>query len=143
VRAVARHFRFVIPEATLPDLYVREGDEAIRVLVGSLVEAGVVPEAEESSIHEALRQREEQASTGVGRGIAIFHTQHAAACRLVATVGYCREGIDFHSFDDEPVHLIFLLLSPPSRASQQHRVLEAVSRYLQQYEWCTGHEWWQ
>jgi mannitol/fructose-specific phosphotransferase system IIA component (Ntr-type) len=127
----------------MPDLYVRGRDDAIRVLVGSLVEAGVVPEAEESSIHQALLQREEQASTGIGRGIAVPHTQHTAARRLVATIGYSRRGIDFRSCDGEPVHLIFLLLSPPSRGSQQCRVLGAVSQHLFRYEWCTGHEWWQ
>ena len=47
-------------------------------------------------------------------------------------IGICRskQGIDFGSLDGEPVHLIFLLLSPKSQEGLHLKILATISRFL-------------
>jgi len=127
---LADEFRFVVPESILPDLNVPSKDLAIRTMVGSLAETGVIPEAEQELVADAIIRREQLGSTGIGRGIAVPHTKHGAVDRVVATMAYSREGIDFDSLDDQPVHLLLLLVSPPDNSNEHLRALEAVSRCL-------------
>ncbi|MBC8873691.1 MAG: PTS sugar transporter subunit IIA [Planctomycetes bacterium] len=127
---LADEFRFVVPESILPDLNVPSKDLAIRTMVGSLAETGVIPEAEQELVADAIIRREQLGSTGIGRGIAIPHTKHGAVDRVVATMAYSREGIDFDSLDGQPVHLLLLLVSPPDNPNEHLRALEAVSRCL-------------
>lgn len=128
--SLAEQFRFMVPESILPELNVPSRDLAIRTMVGSLAEAGAIPDAEQESIADAIIRREQLGSTGIGRGIAIPHTKHGAVDRVIATMAFSREGIEFNSVDDQPVHLAFLLISPPNRPTDHLRALEAVSRSL-------------
>jgi PTS system fructose-specific IIC component len=56
--------------------------------------------------------RERQASTALSRGIAVPHVR----TRYVreAMVGFARsfEGLDFDSYDNQPTHLFFIIVSP-------------------------------
>jgi len=133
---LARQFAFVIPEALMPDLVADTWQQAIRAMVGSLAEAGALPDGHQEDVISAILRREQLASTGIGRGVAIPHTKHDAVRRLVATVAHSRKGIDFESLDGEPVHLIFLLVSPFNSPTEHLRALEAISRHVggQEYE---------
>ena len=46
------------------------------------------------------------------------------------------EGIEFESLDGEPVHLFFLLVSPPDRPGDHLRALENISRQLRDDGFC-------
>jgi PTS system fructose-specific IIA component/PTS system nitrogen regulatory IIA component len=54
----------------------------------------------------------------------------------VGTVAVSRKGIDFESLDGEPVHLFFLLVSPPDRPGDHLRALENISRQLRDEGFC-------
>jgi len=59
-----------------------------------------------------LLQREEMASTAIGKGVAIPHVRNPEAVSTstpLLVIGACREGTDFSSPDGLPVHLFFLL----------------------------------
>lgn len=128
--ALADQLRFLVPESILPNLHAPTRDLAIRTMVGSLAEAGAIPDADQESIGDAIIRREQLGSTAIGRGIAIPHTKHMAVDRVVATMAFSREGIEFNSVDGQPVHLAFLLVSPPNSTSEHLRALEAVSSCL-------------
>lgn len=130
LHALARRFDFVLPEAVLPDLQAKEPHEAIRTLLGTLVEAGAVAEEAQDDVLAAILEREAQAPTAVGRGVAIPHARHASVTRLVGAIAYCRNGIVGDDPDSEPVHLIFLLISPPGHVEQHLRAMQAVAKYL-------------
>jgi mannitol/fructose-specific phosphotransferase system IIA component (Ntr-type) len=123
-------FDFILQEAVLRDLYADDKESAIRVLVGSLVEAGAMPSSAEPAITAAVLQREAIGTTGIGKGLAIPHAKHPAANRVMAAVGYCPHGVDFDSLDGELVHLIVLLVSPPESAHEHVQALGAISRFL-------------
>lgn len=105
--------------------------DVINELVGSLVGAGAIREADQEHIVKAIMKREELGSTGIGQGVAVPHTKHPGVDRLVATIGVSGMGINFNSLDGEKVYLFFLLISPPDRPAGDHlRALEYISQHL-------------
>jgi nitrogen PTS system EIIA component len=128
---------FVIPEAVLPTLEETTKEGAIRAMVGSLKNAGAIPEADEESIVAAILKREELGSTGIGNGVAVPHTKHPSVDRLVATVALSKGGVDFASLDGDDVFILFLLVSPPDRPGDHLRGLENISRHLRNQTFCS------
>ena len=122
---------FVEASTGLPELHVETKEVVIRAMVARLASAAVFPSDEEDLIVAAILRREELATTGIGRGIAIPHTKHPTVRRLVATVAHLPAGIDFGSQDGAPVHVIILLLSPVGQSREHLVALEGVSRILQ------------
>src|SRR4029079_1178099 len=118
------------------DIGADEKPAVIRELVESLSQAGAIAEADVSGIVAAIMKREELGSTGIGRGVAVPHTKHPSASKLVGTVGVSVEGVDFNSLDGDKVHLLFLLISPPDRPGNHLRALENISRQLRDDTFC-------
>ncbi len=127
---------FVIRDAVRASLTATDKEGVIRELAQALVTSGAIPEAEYEGIVKAILKREELGSTGIGRGVAVPHTKHGGANRLVATVGVSDEGVDFNSLDGERVQLLFLLISPPDRPGDHLRALENISRQLRDDTFC-------
>ncbi len=64
---------------------------------------------------EVLLAREALASTGVGRGVAIPHPRHPRLelfPKSQVTTFFLKQAIDFKAVDQQPVFVMFLLLSP-------------------------------
>jgi PTS system fructose-specific IIA component/PTS system nitrogen regulatory IIA component len=116
------------------DADTKEG--VIREMARALVDAGRISAGELEGIVKAIMKREELGSTGIGRGVAVPHTKHPSVDRLVGTVAVSPEGINFDSLDGEPVHLFFLLVSPPDRPGDHLRALENISRQLRDDAFC-------
>lgn len=127
---------FVCVKAIKAELAAGDKESVIRELVGALIAAGQIQEAEHDSIVKAIMKREELGSTGIGRGVAVPHTKHPSVDRLIGTVGVSQEGIDFQSLDGEKVQLFFLLVSPPDRPGDHLRALENISRQLRDDTFC-------
>jgi PTS system fructose-specific IIA component/PTS system nitrogen regulatory IIA component len=127
---------FICKEAIRASLGAQDKEGVITELVGALIQAGQIQEAEKESIVRAIMKREELGSTGIGRGVAVPHTKHPSVDRLIGTVGVSQEGLDFQSLDGEKVHLFFLLVSPPDRPGDHLRALENISRQLRDDTFC-------
>lgn len=121
---------FVVSEAIIVDLQATAKEDAIREIVGSLAQAGRLPESDLESVARAILGREELGSTGIGQGVAVPHTRHPTVSRLVGTVALSRRGVDFAALDGEPVDILFLLISPPNQPGDHLRALENISRHL-------------
>ena len=133
-QALIQEIPFVVPEAVVPDLYATTPAEAFRVLLGALVDAGVIPEAKQDTALAGLLRREELASKGIGHGVAIPHTKHSSVTQVRAAVGYSRSGIDFRSLDERPVHLILLIISPPHNPGEHLRALQNIASLLRRQQ---------
>jgi PTS system fructose-specific IIA component/PTS system nitrogen regulatory IIA component len=129
---LAEEFDFLTLDAVMPELQVSSKEEAIRTMVADLVRSKAIPAVEQESVAAAILRREGLAPTGIGHGIAIPHTKHAAVTRMVVAVAHSPQGVDFDSWDGEAVHLIFLLVSPPGQTREHLLALEAISRRLAQ-----------
>ena len=127
---------FVVPDAIIVDLKASTKEDAIRALVQSLRATGNIKTNDEQGIVAAILKREELGSTGIGNGVAVPHTKHASASKLVATIALAKGGVDFASLDGGAVHILFLLVSPPDRPGDHLRGLENISRHLRNPNFC-------
>lgn len=84
---------------------------------------------------DALLEREQAGSTGVGHGVAAPHARIAGLDRLRGVFVRLEQPVDFESVDDQPVDLIFALFAPKDGPGVDHlRALARVSRGLRQAE---------
>ncbi|MHC5061255.1 MAG: PTS sugar transporter subunit IIA [Planctomycetota bacterium] len=118
-------------EAVLPRLEASERDGVIAELVDALGKAGKLGTADPGEITRAAIERENEASTGIGKGVAVPHVKHEAIKEVVATVGCSGCGIDFASLDKQPVYSVLFLLSPVDNADKHLRAMEVIFRNLQ------------
>lgn len=122
---------FIVVDAIVPQLKATTRDEAIRELVQSLADAGALEDGVVSELVEALVKREQNGSTGFGKGVAVPHVKHAKVSRMVGTIGRSSAGIDFAALDHQPVYSIFLLLSPENQPQQHLQAMNIVFQNLQ------------
>ncbi|HSH94821.1 MAG TPA: PTS sugar transporter subunit IIA, partial [Roseimicrobium sp.] len=67
---------FIVTDAIVPSLEAATRDDAIRELVTSLSEQGALPAASIDEVVSALIKREQNGSTGFGKGVAVPHVKH-------------------------------------------------------------------
>ena len=122
---------FVCFEATRCELEATTRNDAVRELVTSLAGAGRLREEDAEKITRAIIRRENEASTGLGKGVAVPHIKLADVSAPVAAVGLSSEGIDFKSLDEQPVYSIILLLSPDDNTDNHLKAMECIFGHLQ------------
>ena len=86
---------------------------------------------------EALTKREKLGSTAVGNGIAIPHANCPDIDKPKVFVALLSNSLDFNANDDQPVDIIFLLLTPYNSGSEHLQALALVSRLLRNKELTT------
>jgi mannitol/fructose-specific phosphotransferase system IIA component (Ntr-type) len=122
---------FICFEATIQPLETDDRDEAIRALVESLDKAGKLPSGKVDGILKAVIARENEASTGMGKGVAVPHVKHPAVREVVGAVGISEKGIDFSALDKQPVFSVILLVSPEDSPEKHLQAMETVFKDLQ------------
>ena len=122
---------FVCFEAIIPELKAVNCDDAIAELVSALDKAGRLGEKRCKEIIKAVIEREKEASTGMGKGIAVPHVKHEAVKDVVAAIGQSSSGIDFSSLDKQPVYSVILLISPADNPDRHLQAMESIFKHLQ------------
>jgi mannitol/fructose-specific phosphotransferase system IIA component (Ntr-type) len=122
---------FIVTEAIVPDLKASDRDGALREMVHALAGAGALPAEVVDEVVAALIKREQNGSTGFGKGVAVPHVKHAKITRMAGTVGRSASGIDFAALDHQPVYSVVLLLSPDNQPQQHLQAMNAVFNNLQ------------
>jgi PTS system nitrogen regulatory IIA component len=85
-------------------------------------------------VFDALMEREAQGATGVGHGVAIPHASVEGLERMTGIFARLAPPVEYGAVDDEPVDLVFALLSPPGSGSDHLRALARVARALRSAE---------
>ena len=75
---------FVCFDAIIPKLKASDRDGIITELVSALKSSGKIAARRCQSIAEAVIKRENEASTGIGKGVAVPHVKHSAVKEVVA-----------------------------------------------------------
>jgi mannitol/fructose-specific phosphotransferase system IIA component (Ntr-type) len=122
---------FIVSDAIVPDLQAGDRDGVIRELVTSLASAGALPEDAVEDVIAALVKREQNGSTGFGKGVAVPHVKHAKVKKMSGTIGRSAAGIDFSALDHQPVYSVVLLLSPENSPQQHLQAMNIVFSNLQ------------
>ena len=123
---------FVCFEATVPELQARDREGAIAEIVESLDKAGKLGKGKCKEITRAVIKREKEASTGMGKGVAVPHVKYKLVKDVIAAIGLNSAGIDFSALDKQPVYSVILLISPVDEPDKHLQAMENVFRHLQQ-----------
>jgi mannitol/fructose-specific phosphotransferase system IIA component (Ntr-type) len=123
---------FICFAAIIPELQADDRDGAITELVESLDKAGKLGKGNFKDIVKQIIKRENEASTGIGKGVAVPHVKHAAIKDVMAVIGRSGTGIDFFALDKQPVYSIMLLISPVNNPDRHLQAMECIFRHLQQ-----------
>jgi mannitol/fructose-specific phosphotransferase system IIA component (Ntr-type) len=121
----------IIGDAIVPSLANKTRDEVIGELVESLAEAGAVSKQRVKDITKAILTREAQATTGIGKGVALPHAKLKGIKKPIATIGCSSEGINFASLDSKPVYSVILLLSSPDNPDEHLQAMETIFKHVQ------------
>jgi mannitol/fructose-specific phosphotransferase system IIA component (Ntr-type) len=100
-------------------------------MVQSLAAHGVIPMDSVETIARAAIARENQGSTGFGKGVAVPHVKHECITKMAGTIGRSSRGIDFAALDRAPVYTVVMLLSPANEPDAHLAAMEKVFRHLQ------------
>ena len=85
---------------------------------------------DKQAVLDAVLQREEARSTGIGSGIAIPHGKCMAIKELTMAIGVAKTPIEFGSVDGKGVKLLILLLSPSDQTGPHIQALAKISRLM-------------
>ncbi|WP_170006047.1 PTS fructose transporter subunit IIABC [Bacillus fonticola] len=111
------------------DLAGTTRDDVIDELISKFDASGVLSSKEE--FKQAILNREEQSSTGLGMNIAIPHGKSPAVKHPAVAFGIKRDGVDWKSLDGTDAKLIFMIAVPEKAAGDAHlNILQMLSRKL-------------
>ena len=102
--------------------------EALDQVVDLMAKSGKINDIE--AYRQKVYAREEESTTGIGEGIAIPHGKCDAVTKPGLAAMVVKDGVDFESLDDEPVHLIFLIAAPNTEDNIHLDVLSKLSVLL-------------
>ena len=97
----------------------------LQQLAGLASQRTGMPAAE---ILASIVERERLGSTGFGQGVAIPHGKVDGLARICCLFARLSEPVDYKAIDDQPVDLVFLLLSPPDAGAEHLKALASISR---------------
>jgi len=89
---------------------------------------------DKEKVREAIFEREEIMSTGVGNGFAIPHGKTDAVSDIIAAFAVTAEPIDYQSLDEKPVRLVFLLVGKDNMVGPHIKLLSRISRLMNKEE---------
>ena len=107
------------------DLESFEKEEVFEELIDLLVREKRITDRD--AARQAIIERENKQSTGIGRGVAIPHGKCVAITQLTGALGISKGGLEYDSLDGEPVHLVFLLLAEDDNPGPHVEALAQIS----------------
>lgn len=122
----------IVEKAVIPTLEATARDAAVAELIDALIDAGAVSAELRDEFVKAVIKRENRGSTGFGHGVAVPHVKHAAIQKMAVAIGISQAGVEFNALDRQPVHSIFLLLSPDDKPEDHLDAMEAIFGSLSQ-----------
>jgi nitrogen PTS system EIIA component len=122
---------FIATNAIVADLQSTDRNGVLREMIQSLADRGHISQDDVEPIVRALVHRENQGSTGFGKGVAVPHVKHERVKTMVGTIARSSRGVDFAALDRAPVYTIVLLLSPTNEPDKHLEAMENLFRHLQ------------
>lgn len=111
------------------DLTGETRDEIIDEMIGKLNHVGALHSEEE--FKQAIMNREQEGTTGIGMNIAIPHGKSDAVKKPSVVFGIKQSGVDWKSLDGTEAKLIFMIAVPKESEGNEHlKILQMLSRKL-------------
>ena len=99
--------------------------------LSSLVDAGAISARTAKEATTAILAREKQATTGIGKGVALPHAKIKSVKQAIGTIGRSDTGIEFSALDSKPVYIVILLLSNPDNPDEHLQAMETIFKHVQ------------
>ncbi|HFJ9466491.1 PTS fructose transporter subunit IIABC [Bacillus thuringiensis] len=111
------------------DLKGETRDDIIDEMIQKLTHVGALHSVTE--FKQAIMNREQESTTGIGINIAIPHGKSAAVRKPSVVFGIKQSGIDWNSLDGTEAKLIFMIAVPKGNEGNEHlKILQMLSRKL-------------
>jgi PTS system fructose-specific IIC component/PTS system nitrogen regulatory IIA component len=125
----------LLPEFIKVDIKAEEKINAFEELVDYYCKADKSKSKTRDDILEAIVAREAKMSTGIKRGIAVPHGKTDAVKTVRCVLGISQKGVNYDAFDGEPVHILFMIISPTEASEKHLNILKHVAElaYIQQF----------
>jgi mannitol/fructose-specific phosphotransferase system IIA component (Ntr-type) len=120
----------VVEDAIVTRLEGVKRNEVLAELMDALVAAGEVTADQRDTFLDGAVKRENRGSTGFGHGVAVPHVKTPEVDSMKVAIGISESGIDFKALDKQPVHSIFLLVSPEQKPEEHIDAMEAIFAHL-------------
>ncbi len=116
------------PGVIISDLKGNKKEEVINELIDLFKSDSRVQDIEK--VRSAVLDREKIMSTGVGKGFAIPHGKTNSISDIIAAFGKTKNPVDYDALDNQPVHLVFLLVGKDNLVSKHIKLLSRISRMM-------------
>jgi mannitol/fructose-specific phosphotransferase system IIA component (Ntr-type) len=120
--------RLLREDWVLLDLTAQDRDGALGEMAGHLAACGALSAA--GPFLGRLRERERMGSTALGASVAVPHCRLEGLTAPVVLLALSRKGVAFEALDGRPVHVFFLLATPPDKPSLNLQALAAVAKLV-------------
>ena len=121
----------MVTDAIIPGLQAKTKEEAVSELVEALASAGAIAKKSVAEVTGEVLHRESQATTGIGKGVALPHAKLKGVKKPLGTIGRSAEGIDFAALDSRPVYSVILLLSSQDGPDEHLQAMETIFKHVQ------------
>ncbi len=118
------------PECVKVPLVASDKQGAISELVELLAAKTGLSAQGAADLKQAVWQREQMRTTGIGCGVGIPHGKSAGCAGLRMAIGRAANPIEYGAIDGRPVQLIILLVSAPDQTGPHIQALASISRLL-------------
>ena len=112
--------------------YALDKKSCIQEMAEFLFEKGVITSLD--AFLEAIFERENLMSTGIGRGIVIPHARSSVVSKLKIALYTLENELEYKSIDGEPVKIIFMIAVPESMKQEYMKVLSLISNFCKEEE---------
>lgn len=128
IREIPPLHQLLPPERVRVGVRAASKEAVISILVEMLADHPAVHDLE--AVRDAVLRREQNFSTGVGKGLGLPHAKTAGVTETLAAFVLTAEPVDFQAIDNMPVRLVFLLVGPEDATTLHIKILSRLSRLM-------------
>ena len=121
------------PGSVIANLRMNSKKQALQELARRAAGLTGLPER---AIFDTLWERERLGSTGMGMGTAIPHGKIAGLTQPFGMFVRLEKPMDFEAVDEQPVDIIFVLLTPEDAGADHLKALARISRLFRDRTMC-------
>ena len=119
---------FLQEEFILINLTAQDKWDALDKMAEFLHRTHKIHEISLANLKKSLINREREISTGIGENLAIPHAIIEGGPKIRGVIGVSNDGIEFESFDEKPVHIIFLIATPKGNYDMHLHMLANIAK---------------
>jgi mannitol/fructose-specific phosphotransferase system IIA component (Ntr-type) len=118
--------QYLRQDLVMHGLDAQDRSGALRAICDALLDAGLVPTGD--AVFDALRRREEAHTTALGDGVAVPHAVLPSLEERLLVVVTTKDPLPYGEGGDDPVDILFVLLSPPGKEGEHIKLLARICR---------------